>query len=89
LSQDNQYFAVKALLCHFGGWEPRTLLHTYLNNCKGEPVKQLTFTGSAEYDDAAGVSRIFMNCQNMMATVDRVVDKQVFREYRKTFTDGL
>lgn len=76
---DNSIALIRHLLAKFSEWNERTIIETYLNKRKGEPIITYSIQMPVEYPEP-GVIRRYSNYKDINVWIDEVVD---LREFRK------
>ena len=78
MSSDAELEALKALINQHSEWDSTQLLHSFLNNRKGGPIKPVSHRLHVTYPEA-GVIRRYVTLDCFTAWVDHVINRTAFR----------
>ena len=80
ISQESEGAVLHDLALHYGGYSGISILHSRLNNRRGEPTRFPTFHHHVSYPEE-GVIRHSLTCTSASVWLDSVISSQAFRKH--------
>ena len=79
ISQESEGAVLHDLALHYGGYSGISILHSRLNNKRGDPARFPTFHHHVSYPEE-GAIRHTVTCTSATVWLDSVISKQAFRK---------